>query len=110
MARRLDPRRPDIDRVLHVERLNGRRKRLHELTSPPSGLPNGSMILQNGAPHLILNGLARRWSMCGYGAPTAPLNGARLITPPSTVAVLKAGYRPKLHASALSACHSDHAV
>jgi hypothetical protein len=104
------PKAPDIDRVLHVERLDGRRKRLHDLTSPATDLPNGAMILQNGAPHLILNGLARRWSLRGYGTPTTPLNGARLITPPSTVAVLKAGYQPRLHASALSACPSDRAV
>jgi hypothetical protein len=106
----IKPKAPDIDRVLHVERLDGRRKRLHDLTSPPTDLPSGTMILQNGAPHLILNGLARRWSLRGYGAPTAPLNGARLITPPSTVAVLKAGYHPRLHASALSIGHLDDAV
>lgn len=90
----------DIDRVLHAERLDGRRKRLHILTSPAADLPDGAMIFQDGAPHLILEGLARPWSPCGYGAPAAPLDCPRLITPPSTVAVLKAGYRPQIHASA----------
>jgi hypothetical protein len=104
------PKAPDIDRVLHGERLDGRRKRLHDLTRPPAGLPNGAMVFQDGAPHLILNGLARRWSPRGYGAPTAPLHGARLITPPSTVAVLTEGYQPRLHASALGACDSDRPV
>ena len=66
------PNAPDIDRVLHVERLDGRRKRLHDLTSPATDLPDGAMILQDGAPHLILNGLARRWSLRGYGAPATP--------------------------------------
>jgi hypothetical protein len=90
----------DIDRVLHAERLDGHRKRLHILTSPAADLPDGAMIFQDGAPHLILEGLARPWSLRGYGAPAAPLDCAWLITPPSTVAVLKAGYRPRIHASA----------
>lgn len=95
------PRAPDIDRILHAERLHGCRKRLHNLTSPAADLPDGAMIFQDDALHLILKGLARRWSLAGYDAPTVPHGGARLITPPSTVAALRAGYQPKLHASAL---------
>jgi hypothetical protein len=99
--RAMKPKASDIDRVLHAERLDGRSKRLHDLTSPATGLPDGTIILQDGAPHLILNGLARRWSLRGYGTPTAPLDGSsRLITPPSIVEALRAGYRPCLHASA----------
>jgi hypothetical protein len=94
------PKAPAIDQVLHTERLKDRRKRLHDLISPAAALPDGSMIFQDSAPHLILKGLARRWSLHGYGTPTAPLDGAQLITPPSIVAALRAGYRPRLHASA----------
>jgi hypothetical protein len=90
----------DIDRMLHAERLDGRRKRLHAMTLPAADLPDGVMILQGSGPHLILGGLARPWSPAGYGAPTAPRDGARLITPPATVAVLRAGYRPLIHSSA----------
>lgn len=96
------PRAPDIDKVLHAERLDGGRKRLHAPACAPAELPDGAMVLQAGAPHLILGGLARPWSLRGYGAPVAPLDGARLITPPSTVAVLRTGYRPEMHASALA--------
>jgi len=32
--------------------------------------------------------------------PVTPLDGAQLITPPSTVAVLRGGYQPQIHASA----------
>lgn len=95
------PKAGEIDQILHAERLDGRRKRLHELTTPAAALPDGAMIFQAGAPHLILGGLARRWSARGYDAPTTPLNGARLITPPSTVAALRAGYQPQFHGSAL---------
>ena len=103
------PKAPDIDRVLHAERLDGRRKRLHDLTSP-AALPDGAMIFQDGAPHLILNGQARRWSLRGYGASAAPLGGAWLITPPSTVAALRAGYQPRLHASAFGGSGPDCAL
>jgi hypothetical protein len=48
----------------------------------------------------MLEGLARPWSLRGYGATVAPLDFAQLITPPSTVAALRAGYRPQMHASA----------
>ena len=91
---------PDIDRILHAERLDGRRKRLHGLGTSTTGLPDGAMILQAGVPHLMLHGLARPWSMGGYGVPVAPADDSYLITPPSTVAVLRAGYRPEFHASA----------
>jgi hypothetical protein len=94
------PKAHDIDTTLHAERLDGRRKRLHLLTSPTPELPDGAMILQDGVPHLMLEGLARPWSLRGYGAPVAPLDFAQLITPPSTVAALRVGYRPQMHASA----------
>jgi hypothetical protein len=58
------------------------------------------VVLQDGAPHLIMARLARPWSFRGYGPPVAPQDGALLISPPSTVAVLRAGYRPQIHASA----------
>ena len=89
-----------IDTTLHAERLDGRRKRLHLLTSPAPELPDGAMILQDGVPHLMLEGQARPWLLRGYGATVAPLDFAQLITPPSTVAALRAGYRPQMHASA----------
>lgn len=94
------PKARDIDAALHAERLDGRRKRLHGLTSPAAELPDGVMVLQDGVPHLILKGLARPWSLRGYGAAVAALDSSQLITPPSTVAVLRAGYRPHLHATA----------
>ncbi len=94
------PKAYDIDTTLHAERLDGRSKRLHVLTSPADELPDGAMVLQDGVPHLILEGLARPWSFRGYGYPLAALDVAQLITPPSTVAALRARYRPQIHPSA----------
>src|SRR5215469_12358378 len=42
------PKARDIDAVLHAERLSGRHKRLHVLTSPAADLPDGAMVLQDG--------------------------------------------------------------
>jgi hypothetical protein len=93
------PKAHSIDAILHEERLDGRRKRLHDLTLPAADLPDGAMILQDGAPHLILEGLARPWSPGSYGVPATIQTCTPLITPPSTVAVLRAGYRPLIHPS-----------
>jgi hypothetical protein len=96
------PKARDIDATLHSERLAGRCKRLHVLTSPTADLPDGAMVLQDGVPHLILGRLARPWSLRGYGIPVTPLDCAQLVTPPSTIAVLRAGYGPQIHASAFA--------
>src|SRR5262249_33079094 len=54
---------------------------------------------------LWLAGRVWPWSFGGYGAP-AELGGAgpvEVLTPPSTVAAIAAGYRPLVHPSALTA-------
>jgi hypothetical protein len=96
------PKARDIDATLHAERLAGRCKCLHVLTSPTADLPDGAMVLQDGVRHLILGSLARPWSLRGYGMPVTPLDCVQLVTPPSTIAVLRAGYRPQIHVSAFA--------
>ncbi len=95
------PRATQMDDVLHAERLYGRVKRLHELRQPPHALPDGAMVQANGECYLIAGGEALRWSFDGYRAVRAPLVAPQLITPPSTLRALAAGYRPLLHASAV---------
>ncbi|HVV39750.1 MAG TPA: hypothetical protein VHC94_01650 [Nitrobacter sp.] len=95
-----DLRAPEIDAVLHAERLDGRVKRLHPLTMPLSELPDGAMVRAEEESFLVLGGRALRWTFGGYRAVDAPLVDAQLITPPSTVRALAAGYRPALHESA----------
>ena len=92
-------RAAEIDAVLHRERLQGGRKRLHALPMPLEQLPDGTMIQGGDESYLIARGHALRWSPAGYGAapdPTDPL----LLTPPSTLRALGTGYRPVLHPSA----------
>lgn len=92
------PRAPQMDAVLHAERLSGRGKRLHPVEGRAAELPDGAMIAGGDAAFLIAGGGAWRWSPSGY-APAAAPTDARLLTPPSTLAALRAGYRPVLHPS-----------
>ena len=89
-----------IDAVLHDERLEGRGKRLHPLPAPVLALPDGAMIAAGGDSFLVAGGAARRWSAAGYGDRVGAPAEARLLTPPSTLRALAAGYRPVIHASA----------
>ena len=85
-----------MDGALHSERLHGRDKRLHPLPSGP--LPAGVMFAAGKAAWLWAGGWLK-WSPEGYTVGEPPgLDG--MLTPPSSYAVLKAGYRPILHPSA----------
>ncbi|MFL6828244.1 MAG: hypothetical protein ACJ8E2_17455, partial [Bradyrhizobium sp.] len=50
--------------------------------------------------YLIVAGRALRWSPGGYRHAANALQGAMLLTPPSTVRAFSTGYRPLLHPSA----------
>ncbi len=95
------PRAPEVDAVLHRERLDpARRKRLHPLPMPMQALPDGAMLAADEQSYLVLGGRLLLWTAAGYrAAPRAPI-GARLLTPPSTVNALAAGYQPLLHPTA----------
>ena len=95
-----DVRAREIDAVLHRERLDRGGKRLHPLPMPVAQLPDGAMVLAGDASFLILQGRALQWSMAGYRGVETALEDALLLTPPSTLRALNAGYRPVLHPSA----------
>ena len=94
-------RAPDIDAVLHRERLVAGKKRVHALPVAPEKLPDGAMVQSGEESFLIAGRRPLRWSFAGYRETTAPLLDAMLLTPPSTVQALAAGYRPLLHPSAM---------
>lgn len=91
----------DIDVVLHHERLDRGRKRLHRLPLPLKALPDGAMVQAGAAYFLIVRGKALQWSMAGYRKAEGAFDEAKLLTPPSTLRAFGAGYRPVLHPSAL---------
>ena len=92
----------EIDAVLHRERLARGKKRLHPLPMPLQELPDGAMVRQSDQNYLIAQGRALSWSPAGYSKVDGALNEAMLLTPPSTLRALAAGYRPVLHPSATS--------
>lgn len=95
-----------MDAVLHSERLAagaaGRPVNLQQVEA----LPDGSMISANGVALALRGGVALRWNFAGYSAPVSAgsLVGQALglITPPATVAALRAGFRPAWHPTAQS--------
>jgi hypothetical protein len=94
-------RAKEMDAVLHRERLDRRRKRLHPLPMPLDKLPDGAMVQQGDEGFLIVEGRALKWSPAGYSQTEATLADAMLLTPPSTLRAFVAGYRPVLHPSAV---------
>lgn len=94
------PSAPAMDAVLHRERLAGREKRIHPLTVSPEALPDGAMVAAAGEAMLVTGGRLLAWSPGGYRPWRGMVRAEGLLTPPSTVAALAAGYRPVLHASA----------
>jgi hypothetical protein len=97
------PRTPDIDALLHAERVDPRtrRKRCHPWTA--ARLPDGAMIWgDDGAPVLIWGDRELPWSFAGYGPPQPRRRQGETLalTPPGTLRTLAAGYRPMLHPTA----------
>jgi hypothetical protein len=89
----------DIDAVLHRERLSGAKKRLHAVQMPLEELPDGAMLQEGAESFLIVRGGALLWSPAGYRKAPNAIKDAVLLTPPSTLRALLAGYRPVLHES-----------
>ena len=89
-----------MDEVLHAERLDGKAKRIHRRAI--DGLPDGTMIALGGDAFAVRGNRLLRWTPSGYaGAKPRPRKVAvDVLTPPSILAVLAAGYRPLWHPSA----------
>jgi hypothetical protein len=93
------PPAAEMDAVLHAERLDHERKRLHALPGPADELPDGSVIAAAGDAYILARGRAFRWTAQGYEGPLQIPRADALLTPPSTLGALRAGYRPALHLS-----------
>lgn len=87
----------EIDARLHEQRLQDGAKRVHPLRGAPAELPDGAMVVASGEAYVMVRGLAFRWCESGYQAPRALPRADGLLTPPSTVATLRAGFRCTLH-------------
>jgi hypothetical protein len=93
------PRAPAMDLVLQSERLDGRTKRTHERAF--ADLPDGAFVVLSDAAYAVLGSHLLRWSDAGYTETIARERGmATVLTPPSMVDVLSAGYQPQWHPTA----------
>jgi hypothetical protein len=90
-----EPSARDMNRRLHAERIVPRTHRRRTHPMPWAALPDGTFVLlPGGATAVVLGDRLTGWTHEGYGTPgPRPRHGAaQVITPPSTVAVLRAGY------------------
>lgn len=96
------PSAREINRRLHNERLHRgtHRRRYHE--RPWRDLPDGTFVLLEGDPALVVDGHMSIWTPQGYtGRRPQPSGGtATVITPPSTIAALGAGYPVQINPAA----------
>jgi len=83
-----------MDNILHRER-TGKRKLLD--AGQIAGLPDGTMIRSGNQCLAKFQGQFHVWSGTGYLDPVSDIREARLLTPPSTMAVLANGYKPTWH-------------
>ena len=94
----------DLDRRLHGERVEGR----GQAAAQPrwrcdiDSLPDGAMIAKAGEALAVRGRKLLRWDPSGYAAarPRPMAETVIVLTPPSTVAALAAGYRPEWHPTA----------
>lgn len=93
------PSAAEIDATLHMERLENGRKRLHPVTGPLAKLPDGAVIAVGSKAFTVRGGHAHQWTNKGYASPVRLAQADRLVTPPSIVRTLKAGYQPVFHPS-----------
>jgi hypothetical protein len=96
------PSAGDMNRQLHGERIvrGTHRRRRHDL--PWADLPDGTFVRLADAPALVNGGRLVEWTHEGYGtAHPRPARGtATVITPPSTITVLRMGYPVQIDESA----------
>ena len=93
------PSAEQMDAALHAERLEHGLKRLHPMTLLLSNLPDGAIVAVDGDAYTLCTGMAYRWTDDGYDRGIILRDADWLLTPPSMVMALFAGYRPILHPS-----------
>lgn len=90
----------DVDAVLKSERMPGSRPSVSQL----GDFPDGVMVKDYGSGHcyLLLGGKALCWTFGGYAKAenVESLSGTfTVLTPVSTIAAIRNGYRPEIHPS-----------
>ncbi|NVK33925.1 MAG: hypothetical protein HWE23_05555 [Rhodobacteraceae bacterium] len=89
----------DVDALLHGERTQSQQ---HPLPCPWQNLPDGAMVQSAKRFYAVRNCVLYEWRPAGYQATDAALinqSAMSLLTPPSIVKALDAGYAPVWHNS-----------
>jgi hypothetical protein len=96
------PKVAAMDTVLQQQRID---PPYAKRTTPTriADLPDGAMVRIGEAPALIWRGRVRRWTFEGYADDLSTTQKVDLLTPPAIVAILRAGYPPKVHPSVTAA-------
>ena len=93
------PHAPEMDEVLQSERLDGRAKRTHEMRA--DDLPDGTVIAIDDRAFALRGDAMLRWTPSGYAeSKPRPRGRVSVLTPPSIIAILRAGYQPRWHPNA----------
>ena len=99
-----DASAPEIDARLQRERLAAGAEAAEVSRDGIGRLPDGAMFASVDTAYAVKGGKALPWSFAGYGQPGELQEfedfGLQLLTPLTTVEVLRAGYRPVWHATA----------
>lgn len=95
----------EIDLQLHGERVAPGTRTQQHYEAALDELPDGAFVIRGGEPWLVLGRQLLHWTPAGYDErlPRPRSRRATVITPPSLVAVLRAGWTPLvplLHPSA----------
>lgn len=92
------PRVAQMDGRLHAERLAVSGKPRSLVYADLADLPDGAMLAVASTPYTIRDRRAPPWSFAGYGSPVEiaclASDQLQLISPPTIIAVLRAGYEP----------------
>jgi len=85
-----------IDEQLHAERVAPETREQRRHGALLDALPDGAFVFEEDAPWLVAGSELRRWTPAGYGERKRRPTGVEvtLLTPPSLVAVLRAGWDP----------------
>ncbi|MFL5911559.1 MAG: hypothetical protein ACJ768_13420 [Gaiellaceae bacterium] len=95
------PSAKQMNRRLHGERIvrGTHRRRIHAMQW--ADLPDGAFVMLDTGPAVVIGRTLVEWTHAGYGERRRrPCRGqANVITPPSSVAALRAGYPVQIDAS-----------
>jgi hypothetical protein len=85
-----------MDEQLHAERVDPATRQQRHHAMPFDGLPDGTFVLCDDRPWLVLGDALREWTPAGYAQRRARPRGATavVLTPPSLVEVLRSGWAP----------------